>query len=463
MKKINIKKYISLALSTITVATSLSLGCVAYADTVVEISEDNFTDKTFRSIISEYYDLDENGFLDSSERSRSVITLSAYTEDDDVIESLKGIEFFPNLQRLYAAGLGIKELNVSQNKALTQLTVGSNELQTITLGSLPNLTRLDCSANTKLTSLNLSGCPNLQQLQCYSCNLSSLNVSVTPMLNLLYVQQNNLTSLDVTRNTGLVTLYCSNNHIRELDLSANTNLEEITSDMIGDQWINEGTYVKTNKIYIDYALNNPSRLISSSLDTVVETDDGNSVVSAYNGSSFVCAELMGIKDHLLTPDHERIDGFTYNYDVNNSQCEPLTVNVVVDRNFYQVNFYLDETKNIRLGYSLVVENTSAISPQIPQAPVCKKFVSWSESFGNVTDDMDIYIVWADDHNINKIIDSETGLIDIHCKKCDRKTIRFNILDALNSKTGDENFVEIGDQNKDGVINAKDYAIIVRNN
>lgn len=461
MKKFNIKKCISLALASIIAATSLSLGCVAYADTVVEISEANFTDKTFRNIILDYYDLDENKFLDSSERSRTVITLSAYTEDDDVIESLKGIEFFPNLQRLYAAGLGIKELDVSQNKALTQLTVGSNELQTITLGNLPNLTRLDCSANTKLTSLNLSGCPNLQQLQCYSCNLSSINVSVTPMLNLLYVQQNNLSTLDVSRNTDLVTLYCSNNHIKELDLSANTNLSEITSDMIGDQWISQGCYVKTNKIYIDYSLNS-SKLISSSLDTVIENDDGNTVVSAYNGTSFVCAELMGIKDHLLTPDHERVDGFTYNYDVNNSECEPMTVNVIVDRNFYQVNFYLDETKSIRLGYSLVTEKTSAISPQIPQAPVCKKFNSWSENFGYVTDDMDIYIVWDDDHNVEKVIDTESGVIDIHCTKCDKKTIKFNMLDALNSKTGDANFVEIGDQNKDGVINAKDFAIIVRN-
>lgn len=463
MYKIKYKKFISLLLSVLTIASSLAIGCTAFADDLISINDINFTDKTFRQIILDNYDMNENGILESSERTNTrVLSLSGYLdEDDQVIKNLKGIEYFTNLTTLYAGGIGLEgELDVSKNTKLARLTCGGNDLTSLKLGSLSSLTYLDCSGNA-LTSVDVTGCPNLQKLQCQSNKIEAIDVSKNPNLVLLYLEQNELQSLNLNNNLNLQVIHCSNNHLAELDLSSNNLLDEITADDIGDQWITKDAYIKASKIYINYSFKNSSKLVSSSLDTSLETDDGVATAASYNGSAFVTSEADNIKDKIVNANKEVLDGFTYKYDVSNSACENMSVNVVTNRNFYQVNFYFDEEKSVRLGYTLVVEGGSATAPAVPEAPLCKKYVSWSENFGSVTDDMDIYVVWKDDHNIIKNFDNRTGRISIYCEKCDRKTIQFNFYDAYNSKLGDDNYVEIGDRNNDGVINAKDYAILFR--
>ena len=74
--------------------------------------------------------------------------------------------------------------------------------------------------------------------------------------------------------------------------------------------------------------------------------------------------------------------------------------------------------------------------------------------------MDIYIVWADDHNIIKNINTENGDIDIRCTKCDKRTLHFNFNDTYNCFKGDPNYNAEADLNNDDVVNAKDFAIIV---
>ena len=139
----------------------------------------------------------------------------------------------------------------------------------------------------------------------------------------------------------------------------------------------------------------------------------------------------------------------------------MSVNIEVNRNFYQVDFYLDATKEVRLSYNLVISGNQATAPQIPEASTCKEFVKWSEDYTNVTRDMSVYIVWRDNHNIVKSFNDSTGIIDVRCTKCDEKTVRFDFASAYNKKTGEDGFDEVGDVNHDGVINAKDYALLYK--
>ena len=67
MKKINIKRIIASGLSLLTMATCLSAGSVAYAEDLVAINETNFADKNFRTILSQVYDKDSNGYLSTAE------------------------------------------------------------------------------------------------------------------------------------------------------------------------------------------------------------------------------------------------------------------------------------------------------------------------------------------------------------------------------------------------------------
>lgn len=460
MYKKEFKKYISLMLIVVTIASSLILGCTAFAADLVAINDNTFPDKTFREIVSEVCDTNGNGYLDEKERSRTVFSLSGYVDDDETIESLKGIEYFPNLTKLYCGGIGLKSLDLSQNTKLQQLTCGGNHLETLSLANLTELTTLDCSDNN-LTSIDTSVCPKLQTFRCYSNKIENLDVSKNTELVTLQADQNELSTLNLSKNVKLRSLSCSNNHLAELSLANNTELTEVTADAIGDQWITKSAYTKTNKIYIEYLFKDSTKLVSSSLDTVVDYGDGFATASAYNGTSFSTDEASNIIDKLVNANKEVMDGFVYKYSVGNPACEDMSVNVVVNRSFYQVNFWLDDQKSTRLSYSLVASGSDAVAPAIPEAPLCKKYVSWSDDYTNITDDKDIYIIWADDHYMYRRIDNETGEIDIHCTKCDNMTIHFNFLDAYNSKTGDDNFVEVGDRNNDGVINAKDYALIIK--
>ena len=75
-----------------------------------------------------------------------------------------------------------------------------------------------------LTSLDISGCVNLDYLNCGLNELTELDISDCGLLE-LYCGANRLTSLDVTGCHGLHYLFCENNELAELDLSNNTEIE----------------------------------------------------------------------------------------------------------------------------------------------------------------------------------------------------------------------------------------------
>lgn len=457
----NIKKGIASLLAVISAAGCLSAGSVAFAEDLVAINETNFADKNFRTVISDVYDKDGNGYLSTAEIERvKVMTPSAYLDDDETITSLSGIEKFYNLEKLYCASLGLKELDVSKNTKLTSVTCMGNELTSLTVGSLPGLTWLNCS-NNNLTSLDVTNCPALQTLQASVNSISSIDLSNNTQLTSLYVFQNNVAKLDLSNNTSLAELICNSNHIAELDLSGNTLLENTSTENVGDQWIELSASIKDNNVVIPCSFADSSKITSTTLDTVKQTDDGEETILAYSNGMFVANELIDISGKLTTANQEVKDGFVYKYNTGNSNCDLMTVNAVVSRNMYQVNFYLDESKSVRLAYQLVETGKNASAPDVPDAPTCKKFVSWSEDFSNITSDKDIYIVWADDHNMVRSIDDATGDVDIKCTKCNQKTLHFNFMEAYNSAKGDDNYNADADLNGDGYVNAKDYAIILK--
>ena len=158
----------------------------------------HFPDAAFRSYISSSFDTDKSGGLSDSERN-SVITMELsrmtafggskqdgeahpfYWADDTYAvsvnaRSLKGIEYFPNLNGLHCSGLNLGSLDVSKNTKLEVLICRGCGLTSLNLGSLPKLRELQ-AYNNQLSALNVSGCPNLQSLQCERNLLAALDVS----------------------------------------------------------------------------------------------------------------------------------------------------------------------------------------------------------------------------------------------------------------------------------------------
>ena len=141
-------------------------------------------------------------------------------------------------------GNKLTQLDVSGCPALEELWCGYNELSSLELSNHAELRCLYCY-NNKLTNLNLSGCENLieiscgnnllnvldvsgltalENLYCFNNRLTSLDVSGCTALHLLRCQENLLTALDVSQNPELRALYCYANQLTALDVSRNTAL-----------------------------------------------------------------------------------------------------------------------------------------------------------------------------------------------------------------------------------------------
>ena len=117
----------------------------------------------------------------------------------------------------------LTSLDVSGCTSLTTLECGSNQLTNLDVSSCTALTNLSCFSN-QLTSLNVSGCTALTKLNCESNQLTSLNVSGCTTLTTLYCYGNKLTSWDLSDCTSLRWLDCRGNQLTSLDLSGWTSL-----------------------------------------------------------------------------------------------------------------------------------------------------------------------------------------------------------------------------------------------
>ena len=174
----------------------------AAAITPVKINATNFPDPIFRSVISgPDYDRDGNGTLDAKELGE---TINIYCEGLG-IKSIKGVEYFVNLQ-----GLWCKD----------------NKISSMDIRKLTDLRGLWCSGNP-LTSLNLTQNKKLLWVYCYDCKLTALDVSQNPKMAFIECNTNPITKLDVTHNPELEHLTCGTCELTTLDLSKNPKLAHL--------------------------------------------------------------------------------------------------------------------------------------------------------------------------------------------------------------------------------------------
>ncbi|MBP5491563.1 MAG: DUF4214 domain-containing protein [Clostridiales bacterium] len=268
-------------------ATTITMGSAAgmlwaddsgadYSDiSPVKINSTNFPDSVFRSIISSStYDKNRDGTLSAEELGS---TINIYCEGKGVT-SVKGVEYFVNLQGLWCRDNKIKSLDVTNLKDLRGLWCSNNPLTSLDLTQNPellwvycydcNLTALDLTHNPKMayvevntnpiTSLDLSQCPELEHLTCGSCELTYLDVSKNPKLSHLDAFRNHLTSLDVTHNPLMKRLdIWDNPGLGSIDVSHCPGLQYYNcahNDVVNIDVTNNPELIKLNCAYNDIAV-----------------------------------------------------------------------------------------------------------------------------------------------------------------------------------------------------------------
>ena len=191
----------------------------------IKIDENTFPDENFRAYILKKIDKDGDGYLSETE----IAETTSITCADRSISSLKGIEYFVNVQLIDCSGYNLTQLDVSKNTALEDLLCSENNLTQLDVSENTALEVLYCSENN-LTQLDVSKNTALEYLDCSENNLTQLDVSKNTALEYLDCSENNLTQLDVSKNTALEYLDCSENNLTQLDVSKNIYLRILSCD-----------------------------------------------------------------------------------------------------------------------------------------------------------------------------------------------------------------------------------------
>lgn len=274
---------------------------VSAAEGDVAINESNFPDGTFREYVKRF-DTNNDGILSQAECSN----VSDISVAQSNITSLKGVEYFPNLTKLYCY---------------------DNELTSLDVSKCPNLQYLNCYDN-KLTSLDVSKCPNLQYLFCFVNQIESLDVTKNLKLRRLNVKDNLLTSIDVSRNTELENLCIIRNKITSLDVSNNTKLlylycrgNKLTSLDVSKNVNLKELWVDDNQIpCLDLSNNGniTALLTNDNSYTISQTRDNTFDLSAIPGFNVALSSNWNggtVSGNILTIDVEG-GNVTYTYDLD---------------------------------------------------------------------------------------------------------------------------------------------------
>lgn len=227
------------------------------------------------------WDTDGDGKLSSSEAAS--VTGIDFGEgmwdydnmwDSEYVYDMAGLEYFSGLQflnllnnyeltsidlsgchelvylNLESASWDLYDLDLSANTKLQWVNLDMNSFETLTLGSLPELTHLQASCY--LESIDLSGCPGLEtlrlnanslesvdlgglsslkELNLYNNSISDIDLSDCPALTSLDLASNSLTSVDVASCPSLTLLSLRNNSsLAEISVSDNTVLSTLRLD-----------------------------------------------------------------------------------------------------------------------------------------------------------------------------------------------------------------------------------------
>lgn len=183
----------------------------SYATFVAPAVNIQFEDANFKAYCVENFDTDGDGEISTAEAA-VVTTIQCQSRS---ITSLSGIQYFT---------------------ALTSLNCSNNQLTSLNVSNHTSLSSLNCSYNNNLTYLNCSG-----------CQLTSLNVNGCTILNVLYCSNNQLTHLYVGDFYNLEYVDCSFNHITSIDAGYCPLLSYLNCDQNGwvTIYLSEGLTIST--------------------------------------------------------------------------------------------------------------------------------------------------------------------------------------------------------------------------
>ncbi len=190
------------------------------------LTEEYIPDNTLREYI-------KNTAADSADTFTN-LQAAKYTGSFDLkalkITSIKGLEFFPNLNELDMSGCKFAELDLSALTGLRNLLLNhSTNLDHLNISGLKKLETLDIGS-TKLIGFDLTALPStLKKLNVESLKYESIDFSMWPNLEEININLNKLTSLDLSKCSKIKTVNASANDLTQVNVKGCTSLEFFNS------------------------------------------------------------------------------------------------------------------------------------------------------------------------------------------------------------------------------------------
>ena len=247
---------------------------------LLDITEDNFPDAELRRYLTtDTVNIKKYGadgvFTQAELDDINTITLdSAQSSGNYTVASLQGLHHFAKLNTLNLYGQQIPDIDLTQNAAITMLSVRNNgvitgielsqnqnissleminndALATLDVSNNAKLARLLVHNNAALTALKVSGNPRIETLSIYENaladtldatdmprltaisayhnRLKAVSIDNSPNITGIAVNGNEIEHIDVSNNTALRSLNVSDNKLKTLNVSNNTQLTSLTA------------------------------------------------------------------------------------------------------------------------------------------------------------------------------------------------------------------------------------------
>ena len=197
----------------------------------------------FKRFLLERFDSDGDGEL-SEEEGLTIRKIDIIT---DKISSLKGIEYFLNLDSLICRGTSkglyeyeghpglLDSLDVSRNKKLRYLACDGNMISKLDISGNPLLEELICNWNM-LESIDFSGVSKLRRILVSNNLLIEIDLKNCTSVKELQCQGNQITMIDVSMLPHLSILDCSpmddldgKNMLLKLSISVGQTIQNVTT------------------------------------------------------------------------------------------------------------------------------------------------------------------------------------------------------------------------------------------
>ncbi len=221
LKKLKKIRLLCIFLITLSLTLFFSNHFISADASDVIIDQNNFPDKNFRTLVSEF-DINNDGVLQKYE----ITKVTEIEANEKNISNLKGLHYFTNLKYLYCSNNQLTQLDTSENVKLMRINCENNSITDINLKNNSNLEFLDCS-NNNLTTVNVSNNTKLKSLDIENNILTSLDLKNNLNLIDLKIRDNLISNLDLSKNKSIEYLLCSNNQIKNINFCNDNNIDTL--------------------------------------------------------------------------------------------------------------------------------------------------------------------------------------------------------------------------------------------